>query len=85
MVLANWLPKDTQSAKYHAGGIPAGGVYSNPIRSIFPFLPTLSILQDRDLSYRSAEYEMPLENWIPKDTHRAEYPINGLPASRGLS
>ena len=55
MVLANWAPRDTHREKYPMGGIPAGGDYSNPTRSIFPALSTLSILQDRDLSNLSAE------------------------------
>ena len=55
MGLANWIPLGTHGEKYSTGGIPAGGDYSNPIRSIFPALSTLSILQDRHLAYLSAE------------------------------
>ena len=47
MVLANWMPRDTYREKYPMGRIPARGAYSYPIRSIFPVLSTLSILQDR--------------------------------------
>ena len=55
MILATCIPHDTHMVKYSMGGIPAGGVYLDPIHSIWPFLSALSILQDRDLAYRSAE------------------------------
>ena len=54
MVLANWIPRDTHMEKYPTGGIPAGGVYSYPIRSILPALSTLPFIQDRDLPHLSA-------------------------------
>ena len=54
MVLSNWIPNDTHREEYPTGGIPAGGAYAYPIRSILPALSTLSFVQDRDLSYMSA-------------------------------
>ena len=52
--LANWIPRDAYSAKYHMGGMPAGGVYSYSTLSISHSLSPVSILQSRGPPYLSA-------------------------------